>query len=63
MDNVAALGVSNRSRPLASRRHVVEDYSTWEREVSNRSRPLASRRTFIKCNSRLDTQFPIDRVP
>ena len=40
--------VSNRSRPLASRRLSRMTILIRTHEVSNRSRPLASRRTAIK---------------
>ena len=44
----AVLAVSNRSRPLASRRNIVTGEFAVGIAVSNRSRPLASRRTIGK---------------
>ena len=56
--------VSNRSRPLASRRRS----RSWRRLaddcVSNRSRPLASRRDEEEgLLIEVEEPFPIDRVP
>ena len=46
----AAFGVSNQSRPLASRRNTIFNIVGGGIYVSNQSRPLASRR-IIKLNT------------
>ncbi len=56
--------VSNRSRPLASRRFTFFINCSTRSRVSNRSRPLASRRTQkIGVGEAAVVGFPIDRVP
>ncbi len=56
--------VSNRSRPLASRRRMMVVNGDRVVTVSNRSRPLASRRPRAKTiNTNHSLKFPIDRVP